>query len=73
MENLFKQNVSALDRVLRVSAGIILMLLSSLIVKGTIGTVLTILSVPLLISGITGICPTYTLLGISTKRETSCC
>lgn len=73
MNNLFKQNVGSLDRVLRVSAGIILMFLSSLIVKGTTGTALTILSVPLLISGITSVCPAYALLGISTKRETSCC
>jgi len=69
----FKPNVGMMDRMLRVGIGIALVVLGILIAKGTIGTVLVILSIPLLVSGIVGFCPTYTLLGISTKREGSCC
>jgi len=69
----FQQNVGIADRMLRVCIGIVLIVLGILIAKGTIGTVLVILSIPLLVSGIAGFCPTYTLLGISTKREGSCC
>lgn len=69
----FQQNVGIADRMLRVGMGIVLIVLGILIAKGTIGTVLVILSMPLLVSGITGFCPTYTLLGISTKRKGSCC
>ena len=69
----FQQNVGIADRMLRIGMGIVLIVLGILIAKGTIGTVLVILSMPLLVSGITGFCPTYTLLGISTKREGRCC
>ncbi len=58
---------------LRICLGIGLIVLGVLIVKGTLGTILMILSIPLLVSGTIGFCPTYTLLGISTKREGSCC
>ncbi len=72
MKITFKQNVGMLDRVLRVSIGMALMGLGTLVVKDAIGTVLIILSIPLLFSGITGFCPSYALWGISTKREESC-
>lgn len=73
MKITFKQNVGMLDRMLRVCFGIALIALGILFVKGIIGTVLMILSISLLVSGIAGFCPSYVLLGISTKRESSCC
>lgn len=69
----FTQNVGSLDRMLRICMGIGLIVLGVLIVKGTIGIILMVLSIPLLVSGIIGFCPSYILLGISTKREGSCC
>jgi hypothetical protein len=69
----FRQNVGMMDRMLRICIGIVLIVLAVLFVKGTVGTILMILSIPLLVSGIIGFCPSYVLLGISTKRENSCC
>lgn len=69
----FRQNMGMMDRMLRICIGVVLIVLALLIVKGTVGTILMILSIPLLVSGIAGFCPSYVLLGISTKRESSCC
>ena len=69
----FRQNVGMMDRMFRICTGLVLIVLGVLVVKGTVGTIFLILSIPLLASGISGCCPTYTLLGISTKREGSCC
>lgn len=69
----FRQNVGMMDRMFRICIGIVLIVLAFLFVKGTVGTILMILSVPLLVSGIAGFCPSYVLLRISTKRESSCC
>lgn len=73
MKEMFRQNVGVFDRGLRICVGIALLTLGIAVVEGTAGTILIILSVPLLISGITGFCPTYTLFGFSTKRKGSCC
>ncbi len=69
MKDGLKQNMGTLDRVLRVCAGIVLLLLAMFVVAGTTAIVLAIITLPLFIPGITGFCPTYTLLGISTKRK----
>ncbi len=71
MKKALKQNMGTLDRVLRLSAGSLLLVLATLVVTGTAATVLIILSIPLLIPGLTGYCPSYSLFGISTKRERS--
>ena len=71
MKSSFKQNVGPLDRILRVVGGIALLMLGMLIAEGTFQVVFIILSIPLLFSGITGFCPTYTLLGISTASPRS--
>jgi hypothetical protein len=67
-----RQNLGTPDRRLRMSAGIILAALGLVLIKGTAGTIFAILSIPLLVSGITGFCPSYTFFGISTKREKTC-
>lgn len=69
MKGGFKQNMGMVDRVLRVCAGIVLLVLATFVVTGVTAVVLLILTIPLLIPGITGFCPSYSLLGISTKRE----
>ncbi len=68
-----KQNMGILDRMLRVCVGVVLLVLGMTVVTGSAAIVLLILTIPLLVPGITGFCPTYVLLGISTKREGSCC
>lgn len=71
MKDAFRQNMGTLDRVLRVSAGIVLLVLATFVVSGATATVLVILSVPLVVPGITGFCPSYSLFGLFTKREGS--
>jgi len=66
MKNSLNQNTGPLDRVLRVFVGIALLTLATLAADSTISFIFLILGIPLLFSGITGFCPTYTLLGIST-------
>jgi low temperature requirement protein LtrA len=67
---MFKQNEDTLDRTLRLAAGIVF-LTASLFWLGTLqgnllGLVIARLGVIGLVSGITGFCPTYVLLGVST-------
>ncbi len=71
MKTALRQNMGILDRVLRICAGIVLLVLATFVVTGTTATVLLVLTIPLLIPGITGFCPSYSLLNISTKREGS--
>ncbi len=64
------QNMGVLDRVLRISIGIILMVTGLLLVMETVGVVLIILSNILIVTGVTGFCPGYIPFGISTNRKT---
>jgi hypothetical protein len=64
---MIKQNVNVPDRCLRICIGIVLAAYGRLVAKGTMGAILTVLSVPFLVSGITGFCSIYALLGISSK------
>ncbi|MBI3609644.1 MAG: DUF2892 domain-containing protein [Nitrospirae bacterium] len=69
----FKQNMGRMDRCFRVCIGMVLLGLGTLVTKGTIGLILLVLSIPLLVSGTIGFCPSYLLFGISTKHESGCC
>ncbi len=69
MKNRFKQNMGTLDRVLRLLVGTVLLVLATSVVTGVSSTVLAILSIPLVIPGITGFCLAYVPFGFSTKRE----
>lgn len=68
-----RQNMGILDRIFRICLGIALILSGILIAKGTIGILLVVLSFPLFVSAIVGFCPGYVPLGISTKRQKTCC
>jgi hypothetical protein len=68
LKDLFRKNIGPLDRVLRLSFGMVLLVLGILAEEGRTGTIFILVSIPLFLSGMTGICPTYSLLGISTKR-----
>lgn len=62
-----KQNVGALDRLIRLAAGGILILLyASNGVLGAWSVVWLIIALILIIAGILGFCPVYSLLGINT-------
>jgi hypothetical protein len=67
------RNVGKLDRIVRTVLGTALIIAGAMFAGGGTGTVLYVLSVPLLLSAVLGFCPSYTLLGISTKREKGCC
>jgi hypothetical protein len=62
MEKFFKINEGTVDRSLRVIAGIGLLSLTVLGPKTAWGLV----GLPLLVTGLAGTCPLYTLLGLST-------
>lgn len=66
MKGLFKQNMGILDRTLRASIGIGIIVL---VIQGAIGIIFMIISILFLVTGITGYCPGYVPLGISTKRK----
>jgi Inner membrane protein YgaP-like, transmembrane domain len=64
-----KTNESALDRVIRVVLGLVLLaLFLTGIVGGTLGIILVVVGAILLITGIIGFCPLYALLKIKTKK-----
>lgn len=61
--NLLKNNVGKVDRIIRVVLGVLLIGNVFYALESPIGWV----GVILLITGIAGICPIYSLLGINTK------
>lgn len=62
-----KHNVGTIDRILRIVAGIVLILLAA---TGTVGWWGWLGVIPLL-TGIVRTCPAYTLLGVKTCRTDS--
>ncbi len=67
-----KQNMGMFDRMPRICLGAMLLFLATTVIGGTLGLILVMVSAVLLITGITGFCPTYVLFGISTKRAPGC-
>lgn len=63
------QNLGDLDREVRIWLGTILLASGALIVGGTIGMTLSLLSLPVLVFAIVGFCPAYAALGITTKGQ----
>jgi len=65
-----KANESKMDRIIRIVAGIVfLILFFTGTVTGTLGIVLIFLGAVLLITGVVGFCPLYGLLKLSTKKS----
>ena len=65
-----KTNESNLDRVIRVIAGIaLLVLFFTNIISGTLGIVLAIIGGILIITGAIGFCPVYAILKIRTNKS----
>ncbi len=70
---MFKRNEGIVDRILRVTAATVL-LPSSLFLFGGLqgsvpGLVVTGIGVVALVTGLTGVCPSYNLFGISTLEK----
>jgi hypothetical protein len=65
-----KMNESGLDRVIRLVAGLVLLLLYFVgVVSGTLGIVVLLLGAILLLTGLIGFCPLYALFKFSTKKN----
>jgi hypothetical protein len=61
--NLLKNNVGKIDRIIRIVVGILLVGSVFYALKNPIGW----LGVILIVTGIAGICPLYSILGINTR------
>lgn len=69
MKKLFVRNIGNLDRIFRILVGIMLIIIGVIFTEGSSMIIISIIGLILLVSGITGICPTYSLIGISTKQK----
>ena len=64
-----KQNESNVDRIIRGVLGIVLLAVAFLVVPaGTLQIVLAVIGAILLITGLTGFCLIYAILGLSTRK-----
>ena len=70
---MFTRNVAGLDRAARLAIGIVLLPVALLLLggpsAGIFGIAATAVGLIGLVSGVTGFCPTYVLLGWSTARD----
>ncbi len=65
---MFKQNVGRYDRIIRIALGILLPALGMLVIKGTVGTVISIIGLVPLVTGLVGFCPLYLAFSLSTNK-----
>jgi hypothetical protein len=66
---MFKQNVGGMDRVLRIALGIAMAAIGLFVLKGTTGTVVGIIGLIPLATGLVGFCPLYLLFKFSTNKQ----
>lgn len=65
-----KKNMGTVDRVLRIILAVIVLILYGMgTISGTVAVVLGIFAVIFLLTSITGVCPLYGPLGISTIKK----
>lgn len=64
-----KANESSVDRIIRLVIGLIVFYLGFFSIVGVGGIMIGIVGLVLIITGITGFCALYKLLGISTKKS----
>ena len=65
---MFKQNTGTIDRGVRIALGIVLAAIGMLVLKGIAGTVVSIVALIPLITGIVGFCPLYVPFKLSTLK-----
>ena len=63
------QNEGQSDRMLRIVSGAILVLAGFVFLSGLLQTVAIILGIVFMVTGVTGFCLIYKLLGISTLKK----
>jgi len=66
---MFKQNVGRMDRVLRIVLGIAMAAIGLFVLKGTTGTVVGIVWLIPLATGLVGFCPLYLPFKFSTNKQ----
>jgi Inner membrane protein YgaP-like, transmembrane domain len=66
---MFKQNVGGIDRVLRIVLGIAMAVIGLFVLKGTTGTVVGIIGLIPLATGLVGFCPLYLPWKFSTNKR----
>ena len=66
---MFKQNVGGIDRVLRIALGIAMAIIGLFVLKGTTGTVVGIIGLIPLATGLVGFCPLYLPWKFSTNKQ----
>ena len=66
---MFKQNAGRMDRVLRIALGIAMAAIGLFVLKGTTGTVLGIIGLIPLATGLVGFCPLYLPWKFSTNKQ----
>ena len=66
---MFKQNVGGMDRVLRIVLGIAMVVIGLFVLKGTTGTVVGIIGLIPLATGLVGFCPLYLPFKFSTNKQ----
>jgi hypothetical protein len=65
---MFKRNLGAVDRVIRIGLGIVLAAIGMLVLKGTASTIVSIVAVITLVTGLIGFCPLYVPFKLSTVK-----
>jgi hypothetical protein len=68
--NAMKRNVGSIDRVLRVLAGIVLLVVGFAVIGGTAGIVVGVIGLIPLATGLIGWCPLYSLFKLRTRKQT---
>ena len=59
------------DRILRVGLGVVLLIVGFGVIGGGLGTVVGLVALVPLVTGLVGTCPLYRLFGIRTKEATN--
>lgn len=61
-------NEAGWDRVARVVLGVAMLVIGFAVMEGTAGTIVGVIGLVPLVTGLVGWCPLYTLAGIRTKK-----
>lgn len=64
---MFTTNVGGIDRIIRIVAGLVLILAGFFFLSGTLGIILGVLGLIFLLTGLISWCPLYLLLHLNTR------
>lgn len=66
---MFTLNMGGIDRIIRIVAGLVLIVLGFFVLSGTWGIVLGVVGLILLLTGLIGWCPLYLPFKITTRKS----